>query len=89
MTDNDEVIPPLLLERRCDGGREYWTAEEIMIRTAEYCQQYGEAFVLAHPYMPGCGARFQWYGFNCNCPRCARAYEVRWEDVKAGKYNPK
>lgn len=92
MTDNDEVIPPLLLERRCDGGREYWTPEYILTQTAEWCQKFGEAFVLAHPYYPGCGKMFQWYYCgNCFCANCSYSicYEVKWKDFKSGKYKPK
>ena len=88
MTDPDEVIPPLLLERRCDCGRSDWSAEEILKQCSEWAQQYGPNFLIQYPYYPGCGARFQWYGFNCGCSKCGRSYLVLLEDIKSGKFTP-
>jgi hypothetical protein len=84
------AVPPVLLERTCDAARSGMTAEEIMRYSAELVTQHGEAFMLAHPYYPGCGTRFQWYGLgNCNCPECGRTYMVSMERYKAGLYAPK
>ena len=51
------AIPPVLLERTCDATRSTMSAEDIMRYSAELVQQHGEAFMLAHPYYPGCGTR--------------------------------
>jgi len=65
-------------------------ASDAVIYTAELAKQHGEAFMLAHPYFPGCGTEFQWYfSGNCWCPECGRAYTVMMQDVKAGKYSVK
>jgi len=83
------AIPPVLLERTCDGGKSSMDASEIVMYAADLVKQHGEAFMLAHPYFPGCGTRFQWYGLgNCYCPECGRNYMVLMNDVKAGKYAP-
>lgn len=84
------AIPPVLLERTCDATRSTMSAEDIMRYSAELVQQHGEAFMLAHPYYPGCGTRFQWYGIgNAFCPECGRTYQTLMEHYKAGLYTPK
>jgi hypothetical protein len=84
------AIPPRLCERVCDAGRTEMCAEDILKYTADLAKQYGESFMLLHPYMPGCGTRFQWYwGMNVLCPNCGRLYESKFEYLKSGKYDPK
>jgi hypothetical protein len=82
-----KAVPPVLLERVCDAGRSSMTAEEILRQSAEVAQQRGEAFMLAHPYFPGCGTRFQWYlGSGSQCPECGLLYVTDINDYKSGKY---
>ncbi len=84
-----QAVPPVLLERVCDAEKSKMEAGEHMRYTAELIQQHGEQFMLTHKHYPGCGTRFQWYGvFNCFCPECGRAYNIRIEDYKAGLYTP-
>jgi hypothetical protein len=84
------AVPPVLLERLCDAGRSTMDASEAVKYAAELTQQHGEAFMLAHPYYPGCGTIFQWYwGMNCCCPECAHMYLIEMRDMKAGLYTPK
>jgi len=65
-------------------------ASQIVMYAAELTQQHGEAFMLAHPYFPGCGTMYQWYlGSGCCCPECGRLYVVNMEDYKSGMYTPK
>lgn len=81
------AIAPVLLERTCDATRSDMEAGEAIRFAAELTQQQGEMFMLARPYYPGCGTRFQWYwGMNCTCPECGRRYDIRMENFKAGKY---
>jgi hypothetical protein len=81
------AIPPVLLERTCDGGKSSMDASQIVMYAADLVKQHGEAFMLSHPYFPGCGTRFQWYGLgNCYCPECGRQYQVMMQDVKSGVY---
>ena len=83
------AIPPVLLERTCDGGKSSMDASQIVMYAADLVKQHGESFMLSHPYFPGCGTRFQWYlGMICMCPECGRLYQVMMNDVKAGKYAP-
>lgn len=64
-------------------------ATAIIYFCADMVNKNGEAFMLAHPYFPGCGVRFQWYGLGgCFCPECGRQYQVTMEDYRAGKYTP-
>ena len=84
------AVPPVLLERLCDAGRSKMEASDILKYAVELVQQHGEAFMLAHPYFPGCGTDFQWYfGSGCHCPECGRQYIVDMQEYKAGKYTPK
>ena len=81
------VVPPLLLQRICDAGRTAMDASEVVIWAADLAKQHGEAFMLAHPYYPGCGTEFQFYfGSGCRCPECGKAYEVRMDHVREGRY---
>lgn len=81
------AVAPVLLERLCDAGRTGMEAGDILKWTAELTQQHGEAFMLAHPYFPGCGTRFQWYwGMNCSCPECGTIYSISFTDYKTGKF---
>jgi hypothetical protein len=64
-------------------------AGEALKYAAELVAQNGEAFMLQHPYFPGCGTRFQWYwGSNACCPECGRAYVVLIDKFKTGQYKP-
>lgn len=82
-----KAIPPVLLERQCDGGRSEMDASDIVRYAAEMTQERGEAFMLLHPYYPGCGTRFQWYwGMNSVCPMCGRIYQVMKKSMDEGEY---
>ena len=82
-----KAVAPVLLERLCDAERTNMEASDAVKYSAELAQQHGEQFMLAHPYYPGCGIRFQWYwGMNCCCPECGRTYLVKLEDIKAGRF---
>jgi hypothetical protein len=83
-----KAVPPLLCERLCDAAKSDMEAGELLKYTVSLVEQHGEAFMLQHPYFPGCGTRFQWYwGMNCECPECGRRYEVFLDKMKEGKYS--
>jgi len=77
MTD---VIGPILLERCCDGGKGDMSPEEWAKCLA--------ARMLEGAPIQGCGTWFQWYwGSNCHCPTCGRAWVVTLEHLQRYRAN--
>ena len=54
-------------------------------------QQHREAFMLAHPYYPGCGKLF-FSGTSeavANVPTAGRLYQTKWKNTKNPTAHPK
>ena len=74
--DSNQVIPPILMQRQCDGGRGDMTPEELAEWTAKRLLGEGR-------YIWGCGTRFQWWwGSNAVCPTCGMTYLCDIEALK-------
>jgi len=79
-SSDKKAIPPILLERECDGDWFRRTPEEI---NALLVERMNNGTRVYH----GCGVRFQWYfGMNCECPGCYRRYLYTMEDLKAKRF---
>jgi hypothetical protein len=70
VTDADDVIGPVVLERVCDCGKSQMSAEDWKIRVENHWDN-------------GCGTRFRWYlGVPCVCPRCGYSYAYTLGDLE-------
>ena len=74
--DTNQVIAPILLQRKCDGGQSDMTDEQWAEKVALRLSGQPAGFF-------GCGTWFQWYwGSGCVCPTCGRTFMVTLEDQK-------
>jgi hypothetical protein len=70
VTDADDVIGPVVLERVCDCGKSQMSAEDWKIQVENHWNH-------------GCGTRFRWYlGVPCFCPHCGWAYSYTNDDLR-------
>jgi hypothetical protein len=76
--DEGEVVAPILLERRCDGGQADMPPQEWASLIAQRLNGRVDTGIGFW-----CGTRFQWWwGSGCWCPGCGRAYDVNFEMLK-------
>lgn len=74
--DTTQVVGPIILQRKCDGGKSNVTQEEWARLVAERLAGKPVGFM-------GCGTIFQWYwGSGCVCPGCGRTLQVVMGDLE-------
>lgn len=72
----DQIVAPILMQRKCDGGKDHMSQEEWARLIAERLAGHFVGFT-------GCGTVFQWWwGSGCVCPGCGRTLLVTLDDLK-------